>query len=367
MPVILTIEDEANILNNIAEILDMGGYEVLTAIDGTRGLELAHKHKPDLILCDINMPDMDGYSVLMHLQSQTATSYIPLVFLTAYVSRDFRRRGMNLGAVDYLTKPFTPSELLEMVDAQLKRASVQQSGRERELNELRDSILLSLPHEMRTPLTGLVTCADILMMDVEEDDINPERLRQMIGIIRSSGDRLQRLIENYLIYSQLQIMSGDPESRRKLTIGEGIDRPSMLIEDKAIEVANHHKRTFDLNVGNLPEIGVKVSAGNLTKIMTELVDNAFKFSSAGEPVTVSAVLDGDFYVLTIQDGGRGFKDGQIESVGAYRQFDRDHYEQQGLGLGLSIAQRMVELHGGTLSITSTEGMGTTITVRLLLT
>lgn len=364
MTKILAIEDEQSILDNIIEVLQMGPYEAYGALNGVEGLKLVNEVKPDLILCDINMPQMDGYTVLMNLRSDPRTTHVPFVFLTAYVSREFQRRGMNMGASDYLTKPFTPKELLETVEAQLTRERQRRADKENELNSLRESILLALPHEMRTPLTGIITSAEILMMDVEDNSIDRNRLEQMLHIVRKSGFRLQQLIENYLVYSQLQLYESDPNKRKKLTIGEGISHVDATIQSIADEIAKRNERSHDFKFEGNTAVKVKVSQNNLEKFVTELIDNGFKFSKKGQPVQVRCEVKDGRYMLTIRDEGRGFKPGQIEEIGAYHQFDRDFYEQQGLGLGLVIAKGLIALHDGTIDIRSEQGNGTTVTVTL---
>jgi diguanylate cyclase len=124
---ILVIEDEAPIRANILKILNFKGYETVAAEDGEIGIQQAKRHLPDLIVCDVMMPQLDGYGVLYALRQDPETSAIPLVFLTAKADRADFRQGMNLGADDYLTKPFTSAELLETVSARLaKQASVTQ-------------------------------------------------------------------------------------------------------------------------------------------------------------------------------------------------------------------------------------------------
>lgn len=121
MTAILVIEDQAKILENTLETLEMEGFEVLGAPNGMAGVQLARAYHPDLILCDIMMPGMDGYTVLLELQNDPATATIPFIFLTARGDRESQRQGMELGADDYVTKPFTTSELLAAVATRLQK------------------------------------------------------------------------------------------------------------------------------------------------------------------------------------------------------------------------------------------------------
>ncbi len=367
MTTVLAIEDEKPILDNILEILRIGGMDAHGALDGLEGIEKTFKLNPDLILCDINMPEMDGYGVLMEIRSDPRTSQIPFIFLTAYVDRPFQRRGMNMGAADYLTKPFNAKELLDAVKAQLEKHREMEAKRQAEIDLLRNNMVMALPHELRTPLTGIITCADILLMDFD-DQVTPDvgRIEQMLRIIHRSGERLQHLIENYLVYSQIELYTSDPEKMPSLTRGEGVEFPTEVTNAAAQAIAETVQRADDLIVGEPVQANVKVSRMNLAKVVSELTSNAFKFSEAENPVTLETTIENGEFRLRVTDKGQGLSKEAISLLGAYMQFDRRIYEQQGIGLGLIIAKRLVELHGGRLLVDSTEGEGTTVTVYLRL-
>ena len=119
---ILVIDDNADIRDNTAEMLELAGYNVLTAENGERGVDLALKEKPDMIICDIRLPELDGYDVLLLLRQHPVAKKIPFIFLTAKTERSDFRKGMDLGADDYITKPFDEDELLSAVEVRLKKA-----------------------------------------------------------------------------------------------------------------------------------------------------------------------------------------------------------------------------------------------------
>ena len=122
MKKILVIEDNAEVRENLEEILELSGYEVLTAEDGKLGVEIALKEMPDLVLCDVMMPRLDGFGVLNILSKKSSTADIPFVFLTAKTEKSDFRRGMNLGADDYVTKPFYKDELLTVIETRLRKS-----------------------------------------------------------------------------------------------------------------------------------------------------------------------------------------------------------------------------------------------------
>src|SRR5450432_3899851 len=121
---VLVIDDNKDIRENTAEILDLAGYITLTAENGKKGVELAQREKPDIIVCDIMMPELDGYGVLHLLRKNAGTENIPFIFLTAKTERSDFRKGMEMGADDYITKPFDESELLSAVEVRLNKAEL---------------------------------------------------------------------------------------------------------------------------------------------------------------------------------------------------------------------------------------------------
>jgi len=127
MKTILVIDDNTEIRENTAEILALAGYQVHAAENGKKGVELAIKEKPDLIVCDIMMPELDGYGVLHLLKMNTGTEHIPFIFLTAKTERGDFRKGMEMGADDYITKPFDDIELLRAIEIRLKKLDIMQA------------------------------------------------------------------------------------------------------------------------------------------------------------------------------------------------------------------------------------------------
>src|SRR5258706_1629984 len=156
MAEILVIDDDLYVRQNIVQILEFEGFTVIDAETGMIGVEIATARLPDLIICDITMADLDGYGVLTQLRTNATTATIPFIFVTARADRNDTRYGMTLGADDYLTKPFTVAELLEAVNTQIEKRAVVNHLSEQKLDSLRASITLALPHELRTPLSGIL-------------------------------------------------------------------------------------------------------------------------------------------------------------------------------------------------------------------
>jgi signal transduction histidine kinase len=360
MKKILVIDDEEFLRDMVRIALTERGYEVVEAADGTRGIELARSELPDLILCDVRMERVDGYLTLASLREEPSTASIPVILITGIVDQAGMRHGMELGADDYLPKPFTLEALYAAVEARLKKAQTARDEAEKKMARLRDNISLMLPHEMRTPLNGILSYAELL--EVSADSLPPEEIADMGRTIKESGQRLQRLIENFLAYVQLEIAAADPAQtealRRAVTANAG-----ELIRFEAQSAAKAAGRATDLQL-TLTPVPMPMSSGHVTKLVQELVGNALKFSPAGTPVTVALSQAEGTVEFSVANHGAGFTPEQIANIGAYMQFDRKTNEQQGAGLGLVIAKRISELHGGTLSIASDAAHGTSVRVTL---
>jgi two-component system sensor histidine kinase/response regulator len=357
---ILVIDDEEWLREMIRLALTQKGFDVIEAPNGADGIEMARKELPDLILCDINMEKVDGYLTLASLRNEAPTAAIPFILMTGLADNAGMRHGMELGADDYLPKPFTTEALYAAVNARLKKAQTVRDEAERKLASLRDNISLMLPHELRTPLNGILAYGEMLATDTAT--LKSAEVAEMGHVIHKSGRRLERLIENFLIYAQLELVASDPKNINALRMGQ-TEHPVALIEKHSRAQAEQANRSGDLTL-ELADVPVPMAVEYLAKIVDELVQNAFKFSEAGSAVHVKLSEAFNAAVFSVSDQGCGFSTEQITRIGAYMQFDRRMQEQQGLGLGLTIAQRLVGLHGGTLSIESTKDAGAIITAKL---
>ncbi len=360
MKSVLVIDDSPMIRKTIRRILERRDYRVLEAENGQVGFELAQRQLPDIILCDVRMPEVDGFSLLKMLRHSSATATIPFVFLTERATKQDLRQGMNLGADDYLTKPIRPAELLRALHTRLEKREILSQQAEERLNELRSNLVHSLPHELLTPLTTIVGFSNLLATRPEKFDTG--RVQQMGTTIQRAARRLKRLFENYLTYAQLELLASDPQQlaawKRQVT-----EQPVLIIEKTALEQAHEAQRGDDLSLA-LQDAPVYVGEPDLRKVVRELVNNAFKFSQPGSPVSVRAKSDSRHTILEIQDKGRGMAPEEVARIGTYIQFNRKLHEQQGSGFGLNNAKRLVELCGGALVIDSIPGQSTKVTVTL---
>jgi len=358
MEKILVIDDEAPLRQLILAALRSRGFAGLEAENGQAGVDMARSHLPDLVLCDVMMPLMDGYATVAALRNDPATALIPIVLMTGRPDNAGMRQGMTMGADDYLPKPFSIGELLATVTARIKMQQAIRREAEKKLSDLRANISLAMPHELFTPLSGIIGFADLLSGD--STGMQPEEISEIGRAIAVSAERLHRVIENYLIYAQIEILAADMEKVAQLKASV-TPEVREIIQLEVATLATKMERAADLQL-DLAEGRAAMLDVYLRKVINELTNNAFKFSEPGTPVVVRGSVAEGGYSVSIEDRGRGMAAAEIARMGAFTQFERKMYEQQGSGLGLVISRRLMEIHGGTMSIVSVPGGGTTVTV-----
>jgi two-component system sensor histidine kinase/response regulator len=338
---VLVIEDDARWRTLVELSLEAGGHTVLTAADGLAGLALAVE-KPDVILCDVEMPRLNGYAVLEALRQQPELRAIPFIFLTARSARSDQRKGMVLGADDYITKPFEPRELVESIAGVLAKRETLSERLKHYTEEYQREMAAPWAHELLTPLNGILGIA--AMLESEAGSIPPADLRDLARSISQSARRQQALARKLLQYFQLEQLReanwSDPGAAMEAGAG---------IEDEVIGVAERLDRSADLHQECVPA-AVRISPAWLRAAVGELVENAFKFSPAGSPVTVTGRITEGLYRIEVTDRGPGLTEPERNQVAAFRQFDRAKHEQQGLGLGLAIVQHIAALHHAPLAL-----------------
>jgi two-component system sensor histidine kinase/response regulator len=356
MQKILVIEDEQDIRADILKMLKYEGFEAIGAENGRIGVQLAREHLPDLIVCDIIMPELNGYRVLAELRGHPATATIPFIFLTARATKEDMRKGMKLGADDYLAKPFTITELIAAIRTRLERHAIMT----KQMEDLQVSLGVNLPSEIRNLLTGIIGFAEFLT----KPDMLPGlgELAEIGKLIYESGLTLQRLIENYLIYVELKLLEYKPKKTSNWLSKESIDTEHFVAFFSKYK-AREAKRDRDLRL-QLADAKIRFSTKSLQKIVIELLDNAFKFSKPGTPVQVGSTVQNNQFLLQISDQGQGMTKKQIARIDGAIQVEDEWDETSNPGLGLIISRLLVKLQGGTLRIDSAVNQGTRVTVIL---
>jgi len=218
----------------------------------------------------------------------------------------------------------------------------------------------AFPHEIRTPLTGILGCAEILK---EEGELPAEEVKKMGTAIYKSGQRLHRLLENFILIGELQSWVKDPHAITVMR-RESTTLLQELIHSVAEREQAHQGRLSSVNI-TVKNSPVQISVAHFTKIMEEVIGNAIKFSERGKGIVISSDENAAEVHINVHDEGRGMPTEQIDKGAAFQQFEPRHRDQQGVGVGLAIAKTLAELYGGSLTVESAEGKGTTVRITLL--
>jgi two-component system sensor histidine kinase/response regulator len=360
---VLVVEDHFFLQKAIQDTLAAEGYTVLAADNGRHALQVMEKDRPDIIVADILMPGMDGYDFYQAVRARPEWTSIPFIFLTAKAQRADIIKGKALGVEDYLVKPVDPEELVVTVRARLERAQAVQASSEAKLDEIKQQIVTALGHEMRTPLTYIRGYTELALEDIPS--LSPEMLEDFLQSISQGADRLTGLADDFLTLVRLDTGQAEKEFRQlaevRRDLGLIVTRTIGQYEPQAAAKGVTLKSLIE---PNLPPVylGEPLFADALGR----LIDNAIKFSRGeGKAVTVSAREVQGWVEIAVADEGAGIP---AEEVGhlfeRFRQVNREKMEQQGVGLGLSIAQGVIHLHGGEITVASTPGEGSTFTIRL---
>ena len=351
MTTILMIDDDEAIRATYGMALRRAGHHVIEANSGPAGLVLARRHLPDLILTDIHMPGGDGASLLRDIRQDPELRAKQVVLMTGKPEEVTPRRGMEEGADDFLVKPVSLEALLACVKARFSRASISWRVEDDTLKNLRASIPPNLPHEFFTPMAGIVGLMEILESGYSR--FSTDEVRAIHRDVHQSALRLNRTLRNYLLILDFQAATSHAAIRPLF--------PSEIetaIQAGVADALRLNDRRSDLSVRIEPR-PLAVKLADLSLMVEELVDNACKFSRQGTPLTVGLLADGR---LTITDQGRGMTAEQIGRIGAFQQFDRKKFEQQGLGLGLILVQKLAVACHAEFSMSSEPGTGTQVQI-----
>ncbi len=353
MKSILIVEDDNEILENLEILLDAEGYKVYSATNGLAALERLKTNLPDLILSDIMMPLLDGIEFFRKVKENESTKTIPFIFLTAKNDHNSLRRGMNLGADDYISKPFSTDDLLRAINIRLEiRKTINN-----QIEQVKDNISKYLPHELRTPLVAIMGYSQIILS--ENDTIEKKEIMEMVDRIDYAAKRLYNRIEKFILLTELESLN------KNNTL---LDDDICLINNELInEIAGIHHMLKERNGSIQTDIEpavVKLSSRLLNIILTELLENAVKFSRQDSTIIVRGKRDTDYYFLDVKDYGIGMDSHQIRRVAPFHQFEKQINQQDGNGLGLLIVKKILEINKGELKIESSKNSFTNITIKL---
>jgi len=360
---ILVVEDHKPMSRAIKGILESEGFTVSTATDGIAALEIMEDVLPDLILADIMMPRMDGYTLYERVRARPEWVPIPFVFLTARSEQEDRLKGKKLGAEDYITKPFDAEELIVSVRSRLGRARAIEKASAAEFEQFKQQIVTVLGHELRTPLTYVTGYTDLALEDVSS--LAPMEVEDFLKGIKAGADRLNRLVEDLLLLVRIDSGRAQEEYEALLARYGNLDE---IVKQTAREfVPQAREQHLSLEVykdSDLPP--VRLCKPFFANALGRLIENGIKFSQGrGKGVRIGAKAGDKWVLVSVSDDGIGIPTDQQEHLfKRFRQVNRDEQEQQGTGLGLAIAQELIRLHGGKILVESVPGEGSTFTILL---
>ncbi|MBW4452296.1 MAG: response regulator [Nostoc indistinguendum CM1-VF10] len=368
---ILLADDNADMRDYLKHLLQPC-YEVEAVTDGVAALAAARRQIPDLVLSDIMMPGIDGLQLLRELRSESSTREVPIILLSARAGEESRVEGLEMGADDYLIKPFSARELLARVRTNLelsrlrKDALAQQAQRIREqaarieaeaANRMKDEFLQVLSHEIRTPLNGMLGWVKML----RQGKLNSSQTTRALETIERNANAQAKLVDDLLDVSCI--------IRGQLRL-EKLPVSLISVITEAIETVKPQASAKDITIScMLDQCASSVSgdASRLQQVVWNLLINAIKFTPSGGQVEVCLQAVGTEALLQIKDTGNGIKADFLPYIfERFRQADASTTRTYGgLGLGLAIVRHLVEMHGGTVQADSPGlGLGATFGVRL---
>jgi signal transduction histidine kinase len=346
-PLALVVEDNPELRLFIADVL-AARYRVRAAGNGMQGLELARTLRPDVIVSDVAMPEMDGYELCRRLRADDDTKSIPVLLVTARTEVSSVLQGFEAGANDYLLKPFHATELLARVDVHVRlRRLVGHLARQERLAAL-GSLAASVAHNVRNPLSALISGLPAIRRRLASAVDQPTG--ELIDIMLHCAERIERMTLDLLDLSRI-----DREVSGDFAPGAGLLVCTRMVESRL---------TFDVQLR--AEVDDKATAagraGDLNHVFMNLIDNALRAVGPKGTVEVRGAVERDCYVVTVDDSGPGIAPAEIDRI--FEPFYTTREPGEGTGLGLSIVRQIMEEHGGSVMVGSSTLGGAMFTVRL---
>jgi signal transduction histidine kinase len=364
---ILVVDDTPTNLDLLFSVLGKAGYHIRPAPSGELALRAAFAKPPDLILLDVNMRGMDGYEVCEQLKQDERTKNVPVIFLSAMDEVIDKVRAFNVGAVDYISKPFDVEEVLARIETQLtlyhQRLEIealreQERRHFEEMARLKDQYVQMVSHDLKTPLSVIIGNASLMMK--RGTLTNDADIDSLEGIIESA-EMMRRLIRDLLDLAKIE--SGVGGQTEHVSVNE-------LLEACVVAFVNNaQEKDIALNLNLLDEdMHVDADHDRLVQVLSNLISNAIKYTPEGGQVDVYGHYRTDKNALHIEvkDTGLGIPEHDLPHIfdRFYRVERSQHQQQSGTGLGLSITKAIIEQHGGTIHAESELGKGTRFVITL---
>ena len=354
---ILVVDDQPANIQIVGGMLGRLGYEIVPASDGPTALKRVAVRRPDLILMDLIMPEMDGCEVCRQLRANPEWCDIPVIFLSAADDKDFVVRALESGGVDYVTKPFHHAELTLRVRTQLALKAAR--DRLARLAEDKDELIGILAHDLKNHLAGIEMSARLLRHRVGRPGPPDARVSQLAENIARTGSGMLAFVKEFLANSRADHGMELAPTRVDLAAA------TSAVVDRYREIASRKQLVIELQI-QAGDSTVFADPAALDQVVENLVSNAVKFSPPGRRIRVGVQPRPDQIECWVMDEGPGFTPVDKERMfQRYRRLSaRPTAGEPSTGLGLSIVQKHVRAMHGDLSIESTHGLGAHWVVRL---
>lgn len=351
---ILVVDDDKIIVEILKQSLTLAGYDVDSANDGEEGLKLARELEPDLILLDVMMPRLDGYSVCQSLKQDPKTQFIPVVILTALSDRDNKFKALEAGADEFIRKPPDRQELLIRIKSLLKTKrlhdQLQTSYRDlRNLQRTKHDLTSMMVHDMRGPLGAIISSVELLQKNF--DAMTPNMRSTLLSSSMLASQQIMTMMEAMLDLQRLE--SGQlPVENEPIYIGEVIGECIQAVQP----LLQSEKIMIDVKA-NKPESLIMMDRELLTRVINNLVFNAIKFSPAGGHIGVWTQVSNRWLIVNVADQGPGIPPDQRDRIfQKYTQLETDK-RRRGIGLGLAFSKLAIEAMKGRIWVEQTPRAG----------
>jgi signal transduction histidine kinase len=355
---VLIIDDNRHIRTQINLVLKLEGYKTFEAENGVEGVALAKEHNPTLIVCDIVMPELDGYGVLEQLRAYAPTADTPFLFLSAKADKSDMREGMNLGADDYLIKPFSAQELVQAIAARLRRHDTTRRTLEKKIetqySRSQDKFFSLVTHDLKSSFAGVMGLSEMLSKKL--DEMSVERLQEVADLMKESVQSTYGLLDSFVEWSRLQA-SGMVPVLNSVNIGETALRVIMQYSSMAA-----HK-TIEVSCSIPPDTHVLADSNMIQVVFRNLISNALKFTRPGGTIDVAAVIEGETVTVSVKDSGVGMSAEEIarmfksDLMSGIQHSSRGTSGEKGTGLGVLFCREILEKHNTMLKVESLIDLG----------
>lgn len=353
---VLIVDDVPTNVMLVQAILKKEGYTLITCDSGPKALKIAQEKHPNLILLAIMMPEMDGYEVLQHLKSNPETNDIPVIIMSALSDMQSIVKGYQLGAIEYVTKPFQREELLKRVAHRFELFSIKRIKQELENTiESRDTLYSVIAHDLRSPLGSLKMMINAILLMVDKKSVGDE-VFEMLQMINKTSEEIFLLLDNLLKWAKNRLNRQQMHTQQtdlNGIIASTAEIYTPMAKQKGVTII-----TSDLNTKLMGKVDIEM----LKTVMRNLISNALKFSFDGGTITIKTRADGDFIIVSVKDTGKGIKlEDQEKLLKQNTHFTTyGTSDEKGSGLGLMLSKDFVELHSGKIWFESEgEDKGTT--------